>query len=268
LTALILSRPTTMLTKPIHTTTSILKWGDVWIPPDLKKYEEGFPKDFKEHPDRDLVKFPHPETKNYPMKTRFGIFPDSWFTIFYPKTGVTGSYLFYGGFALYLIQKEWWIMDEELRAFGMFAIIFFVVYKALGAQIAKIFGDDGRKRIEAAEKFVADNKNSYLNAISTQQQYISSYGSLPPLVAETKRENLQLQLEAEYRRRLAKAHGEVKKRLDYMADLEEAKRRFQRRYMIDWIIGQVKKTLTHQQEKLLLSQCVSDLKGLAQRTTI
>lgn len=60
------------------------------------------------------------------------------------------------------------------------------------------------------------------------------------MIAEAKRENVQLQLEADYRRRLTKAHAEVKRRLDYMADLEDAKRRFQRRYMIDWIVDQVR----------------------------
>jgi len=265
LAALVLKRQT-VLTKPIHTSATIFKWGDAWIPPDLKKFEEGsFPKDYKEHPDRDLVNFPHPEMKAYPHKNRFGIFPDSWFTVFYPKTGVTGGYLFYGGFALYLIQKEWWIMDEELRSFGIFAIIFFTVYKLLGAKIAKGYGNSNRAALAGAEKYVAENKSAFTNAISTQNQYISAYAALPTLIAESKRENLQLQLEAEYRRRLVKAHAEVKRRLDFMADLEEAKRRFQRRYMIDWIIGQVKKSITPQQEKVLLNQCVAELKGLAQR---
>jgi len=268
LALLILSRQKTPLSNAIHTTASIRKWGDVYIPPDLKKWEEPFPKDFKEHPDRDLVNFPHPVTAPYPSKVRYGIFPDSWFTIFYPKTGVTGSYLFYGGLTVYLIQKEWWVIDEEIRLFPIFGIIFFLVYKLYGAQIAKAQNEWQNKSLLSAEKYVDENRESIRNAIATQKHYISQYTALPPLIAEAKRENLQLQLEAEYRRRLLKAHGEVKRRLDYMADLEESKRRFQRRYMIDWIVDQVKKTLTPQQDKLLLAQCVSDLKGLAQRATI
>lgn len=60
------------------------------------------------------------------------------------------------------------------------------------------------------------------------------------MIAEAKRENVQLQLEAAFRKRLMQAHSEIKRRLDYMADLEDAKRRFQRRYMIDWIVDQVR----------------------------
>lgn len=254
------------LSKPIHTTSTVSKWGDVYIGPDLKRYEEPFPKDFKEHPDRDLENFPHPIISPYPMKVRYGIIPDSWFSIFYPKTGVTGGYLFYGGLAFYLIQKEWWVIDEEIRLFVVFGLIFYTAYKMFGAIMAK--GHDGVmiRTIGGAEKYVVENKSAFKDAITTQQQYMAAYTALPPLIAEAKRENLQLQLETEYRRRLQKAHSEIKRRLDFMADLEDAKRRFQRRYMIDWIIDQVKKSITGQQEKVLLGQCVADLKSLAQRS--
>jgi len=256
----------TALSKPIHTTSSVAKWGDVYIPPDLKRYEEPFPKDFKEHPDRDLVNYPHPVIRAYPSKVRFGIVPESWFSIFYPKTGVTGGFLFYGGLSFYLIQKEWWVIDEEIRLFAIFGIIFFSAYKLFGAKIAQSYDGVAGGVLSRAEKYIDDNKKAYKDAIATQQQYIAAYTALPPLIAEAKRENVQLQLEAEYRKRLLKAHTEIKRRLDYMADLEDAKRRFQRRYMIDWIVDQVKKSITPQQEKVLLGQCVADLKGLAQRS--
>jgi len=249
----------------ISTTSSLFKWGDVYISPELKKWQEPFPKDYKEHPDRDLVNFPHPVTPAYPPKVRFGIFADSLFSIFYPKTGVTGGYLFYGGLAVYLIQKEWFIIDTELRLFGLFGIIFFSVYKLYGAKIAQYMDEMKITELAEKEKYVENNKNVIKNAITTQQQYIDSYTALPPLIAQTKKENVQLQVESAYRQRLQKAHTDVKRRLDYMADLEEAKRRFQRQYMIQWIVDQVKKSVTPQQEKVLLGQCVSDLKALAQR---
>jgi len=265
LAAFVLKGQTT-LSKPIHTTNAVAKWGDVYIPPDLKKYEEPFPKDFKEHPDRDLVNFPHPVTHPYPSKTRYGVIPDSWFTIFYPKTGVTGGYLFYGGLAFYLIQKEWWVIDEEIRLFVIFGSVFWVAYKLFGANLAQAMDSHERDLIGKAEQYIANNRKAFTDAIATQKQYIASYSALPPLIAEAKRENVQLQLEAEYRKRLQKAHAEIKRRLDYMADLEDAKRRFQRRYMIDWIVDQVKKSISQQQDKVLLEQCVSDLKGLASRS--
>jgi len=268
LAAFILKAQTNVLSKPIHTSSAVSKWGDVYIPPDLKKYQEPFPKDFKEHPDRDLVNFPHPVTRPYPSKVRFGIVPESWFSIFYPKTGVTGGFLFYGGFAFYMVQKEWFIVDEELRLFGIFGIIIFTVYKLFAPQIAKWHDEMWREALGNAENYVETNKKAFTDAIATQKEYIGAYSALPPLIAEAKRENVQLQLEAEYRKRLLKAHTEIKRRLDFMADLEEAKRRFQRRYMINWIIDQVKKSISDQQEKVLLGQCVADLKGLAQRTNV
>ncbi|KAK6053296.1 hypothetical protein COOONC_09199, partial [Cooperia oncophora] len=48
------------------------------------------PKDYKEHPDRDLVNYPYPARPMYPPKTRLLMMPDSWFTPFQKVTGVSG----------------------------------------------------------------------------------------------------------------------------------------------------------------------------------
>ena len=41
-------------------------------------------------PERDTKNFPHPVMNEFHPPTRMGIFPESWFTFFYEKTGVTG----------------------------------------------------------------------------------------------------------------------------------------------------------------------------------
>ena len=42
------------------------------------------------------------------------------------------------------------------------------------------------------------------------------------------RENLALQLEAGYRRNIQRAYQELKKRLDYLSEVEETRERFER----------------------------------------
>merc|ERR1712117_614421 len=53
-----------------------------------------------------------------------------------------------------------------------------------------------------------------------------------------------LQLEGEYRSRLAAAHAAVKKRLDYQVETANVLRRMEQKHMVDWIIGNVKASIT------------------------
>merc|ERR1712121_81368 len=83
------------------------------------------------------------------------------------------------------------------------------------------------------------------------------------LLFDAKRENVQLQLEAAYRARLATVHGEVKKRLDYQMETANVHKRVEQKHMVDWIVNSVHASITPEQEAAALNKCVADLKALA-----
>lgn len=85
---------------------------------------------------------------------------------------------------------------------------------------------------------------------------------------DAKRENIQLQLEAEYRRRQMEAFNEVRRRLNYLVAKEEAQKYFQQRHMVDWIIDNVAKSITGAQEKEALKTTLAELKKLSNTVSI
>jgi len=87
-------------------------------------------------------------------------------------------------------------------------------------------------------------------------------GSYEDLIA-AKKENVALQLEAEYRARLKDAFTQVKRRLDYQLQTANVLRANEQKHMVDWIITNVKKSITAKQEEDALKKCVADLKALA-----
>merc|ERR1719385_276342 len=69
--------------------------------------------------------------------------------------------------------------------------------------------------------------------------------------------------EAVYRQRLNEAYGQVKKRLDYQLEVSNVMRRMEQKHMVDWIINNVKSSISPAQETAALKKCIADLKALS-----
>jgi len=230
--------------------------------PKVKEIEP-MPVDFKEHPERDLVNFPHYVSKLWPGKVRLFFIPDSYFQFFYKKTGVTGPYLFFGGLLTFLMQKEIWVMEHTFQHIPPFLFVFYLMHRYVFRPFTVSLDEEMHADIDKqnSAKFEDIKLNQDYIAMEKQRQEM-----LPVMIqflTEAKKENIFLQLEAAYRQRLKQAHAEVKRRLDYMVEVEESKTRLQQSYMVQWIVNQVKSSITPQQEKATLQQCISDLKLLA-----
>merc|ERR1712111_180893 len=63
--------------------------------------------------ERDLVNFPERKRPIEKSPVRCLIFPEEWFTALYPKTGVTGPYMFLAGLGTFLCSKEYLVMEHD-----------------------------------------------------------------------------------------------------------------------------------------------------------
>jgi len=219
-------------------------------------------------PERDTVNFPIKKVPLTNPPVRLGFIPESWFQEFYPKTGVTGPYMFGIGFLTYVLSKEIWIVEHGFAHFIAFWIAFYIICKKGGPAIANYY-DTHNEALENRHWHVPLNK--------TKDQFKENIAELEKgiwredgqkYLFEAKRENVDLQLESVYRQRLAEVHQAVKKRLDYQVDIETTKRRLQQQHMVQWIVDGVMAGITPQQEKDSMSKCIQDLKSLAAKSHV
>jgi len=219
---------------------------------------------FKENPERDLVNFPHFVQPLWPSKVRLGYIPDSWFNFFYKKTGVTGPYLFGWGLVTFLLQKEIWVNDHTFRQFWYYIGITVLIHYSLGPRLAKWFNSTQDEQIYARRSMRTNSIAQYSTAIQAEEQEQRWLANTGPLF-DAKRENVALQLEHQLRTRLQQVSDEVKRRLNFMVELEETKKRLQQKHMVSWIVDQVRRGVSAQLQADAHNQCILDLKTIASK---
>jgi len=231
-----------------------------------KEAKAVFPINIKDGPERDLVNFPRPVRPIEATKCRMGFLPDSWFTFFYPKTGVTGPYLFGAGLLTYCLSKEIIVMEHEY--YNGLSILVMIIYatKTFGPGIKESLTQQITDQEIENDKFQADNIKCVADAITAEEKsQWEAQGQ--KLLFDAKKENVQMLLEANYRERLMQVYTEVKRRMDYQVEILNADRRMQQKNMVNWIVSNVVKSITPQQEKETLQKCINDLKALAAKAT-
>ncbi|XP_070554453.1 ATP synthase F(0) complex subunit B1, mitochondrial-like [Ptychodera flava] len=210
---------------------------------------------------QDLMPYKMPEEGG---KTRLGFIPEEWFTLFYNKTGVTGPYVFGAGFLMYLLNKEIYVLSHE-TLHGAVALGFLIYgVKKFGPLYAAAADKARDEQLQAAQDVKDAELQNYQDLIANEQKEQWRLEGRDMLF-DAKRENVAMQIETAYRERLHTVAEEVKKKLDYHLEVENLKRRAQQQHMVEWIEKNVIQSITPEQEKANIAQCIKDLKSLAAR---
>ncbi|CAG9782119.1 unnamed protein product [Diatraea saccharalis] len=198
-------------------------------------------------------------------KVRLAFIPEEWFQFFHSKTGVTGPYIFGIVMANYLLSKEIYIMEHEYYLGLSIFVVLTCAVKFLGPAMAA----DLDKEVDAVQaefdKTRKDETDLYENTIkSAKDAQWRAEGQ--KLLMDAKKENIAMQLEAIYRERSMLVYKTVKGRMDYHVKRYRAEARIHQKWMIDWILGNVRKSITPEFEKQALNAAIQELATVANRT--
>uniref|UniRef100_A0A1I8A7I5 ATP synthase subunit b n=1 Tax=Steinernema glaseri TaxID=37863 RepID=A0A1I8A7I5_9BILA len=199
------------------------------------------PKDYKEHPDRDLVNFPYPERPMYPPKTRMLMMPNSWCTPFEKVTGTSGPYLFYGGLFAFLVNKELWVFEEQGHMLCGWILFYLLISRTVGYRIDKYLYGEFQKRMDHFKSLIADDLKEAVEFRKNSAAETESLTAIKEKFPVIFKENMALQLEAAYRANVEQVATELKRRIDFLHETEATKHRFERDHMVKWITENVMK---------------------------
>ncbi|XP_054837590.1 ATP synthase F(0) complex subunit B1, mitochondrial [Eublepharis macularius] len=202
---------------------------------------------------------PLPETGG---KVRHGIFPEEFFQFLYPKTGVTGPYMLGTGLLLYLLSKEIYIINHE--TISGICVVGILIYgiKKYGGKVAafadKLIEEEIATATAVKEGMISSLEKAIVDEKKEQWRVEGRH-----YLFDTKRNNVAMLLETNYRERMFTVYTEVKKRLDYQVAMQNFKQSKEQDHMINWVEQNVRKSITAQQEKESIAKCILDLKVLS-----
>merc|ERR1711935_682391 len=201
--------------------------------------------------ERDLVNFPRRERPIEKSPVALGFIPQEWFDALYPKTGVTGPYMALGGMTTYLCSKEFYVMEHDFYVGAALIAVLTTIVKSVGPDYTAAIN----KEMDTEEAQLKQIRQGEIDLCLQQIQYEKEAQADATAWADVitaKKEAVGLQLEGEY-----------KKRLDYQLETANVMRRMEHKHMVDWIISNVKQSITPAQETATLKKCISDLKALS-----
>ncbi|XP_026762437.2 ATP synthase subunit b, mitochondrial-like [Galleria mellonella] len=197
-------------------------------------------------------------------KVRLGFLPDEWFLFFHSKTGVSGPYIFGIVVANYLLSKEIYVLEHEYYSGLSIALMLYLITTKMGPGIGASLDKEVDANIAAWEKGRKEEIDFYKDVIkSCKDAQWRAEGQ--KVLMDAKKENISMQLEAIYRERLMHVYRMVKGRMDYHVKRYQAEARIHQKWMVGWILENVKKSITAELQQQALKSAIQELSAMASR---
>lgn len=112
-------------------------------------------------------------------------------------------------FGTYLLSKEWFVIEHEFYSGCSLAVILIYATKKYGKSVGEFFDQMANEQ----EASLQEGRNNEIKMFEEQAEHFKKEiwrTESAAMIAEAKKESIKMQLEAEYRARLATVYNEVK----------------------------------------------------------
>jgi len=177
--------------------------------------------------------------------------------------GESAGTVFLGSLAVYLLSKEWYIINDETYLAAVMALTVGTLVKKVGPGVSDYFY---AQRIEQLSKLNKEKENK-IEGINEQLEHLTVAEAMLDTRADlfnAVKANNEMALEVQYRESLKEVETEVKKRLDYQIDLQNLKDRIEHEHIAKWVQDAVVQSITPEQEEEAIAKCIADIEALAQ----
>ncbi|CAD0194111.1 unnamed protein product [Chrysodeixis includens] len=197
-----------------------------------------------------------------PGKVRMGLIPEEWFLFFKPMTGVTGPYIFMIVLGNYLVSKEKFIMEHEYYLGLSIGVVLYLVITRFGDLVGKTL-DKGVDAIAYEFHRLRQEDLDLQKKIVEAAKLAKWRAEGQKELMDAKKENIAMQLEAVYRERLNMVYQTVRGRMEYHVRKHKIYNRIHQRWMVQWILAEVKKAITPELKKKAIASAIEELNSIA-----
>jgi len=196
-------------------------------------------------------------------QSRMTFLPETYFKLLEPKLGYTGPYTLFWGSIVFMLSKEWLVLNPE----GFWTFSSFLFMGAMSHHLlipafdreTHITNQLKNRQVELWKEYKMSLSESVIDGAARLKEQTQALN----LVQEQRKNNLALGLEAEAMNRQANLVAEVKKRLDYQINCNNLERECQSKHMINWIENEVQAALQKRSPKDDLAAAIAQLKSMA-----
>jgi len=172
---------------------------------------------------------------------------------------------FFYGLLIYGFSKEYIVLWYDFTEYLILAIAVITVVKNLGPIVGDAFRGWHQEEVDRYTSVVNNSKAMAGKMLHGYEESLARAKGIG-LLADVRKDIINMTLEASYRERMKQMYEAVKRRLDYQVALQNARKDFERTNMINWITTEVKKSITPKQEQDSLQACLNQLRQIASQT--
>ncbi|KAJ8934174.1 hypothetical protein NQ314_013528 [Rhamnusium bicolor] len=187
-----------------------------------------------------------------PGKVIWAFIPEEWITFFIPKTGVSGFGTFLFTFGIFLISKEYYVLEHNYYNGLSMIIVCWAGVTYGGPLLAKELDKQVDEYEQNWQKGRIDAKMTLEEEIGDEHLLqMQADGQL--MLVEAKRENVAMQLEEEFRKRQMQVYNEVKERLEYHVAVAMVHRKIYHKNLVQYVTSEVQKSITPEMQQQLIN---------------